>query len=257
MILYLIVALLATLLGSAAGMGGGVIIKPVMDLLGDYNVIEISVFASITVLCMAVFSTLRQFSKGFKITSVLIAVTLGAVVGGALGSILLSKLIVSIDAGVVTAVQSLVLFFLLLFCLFYHKIPHQHVSSPILISLIGVGLGAISSFLGIGGGPINVAVLGIFLSLELRRSARASVFIILFSQAAGILTKAVSGILTQIPDYSVLMLMVPAAIIGGLLGARLNHSLSDHGITWLYRISVLLVMLVCAFNFFAAVTGTL
>ena len=54
MILYLIVALLATLLGSAAGMGGGVIIKPMMDLLGDYNVIEISVFASITVLCMAV-----------------------------------------------------------------------------------------------------------------------------------------------------------------------------------------------------------
>lgn len=257
MILYLIVALLATLLGSAAGMGGGVIIKPMMDLLGDYHIIEISVFASITVLCMAVISTTRQINKGFKVTPVLIFVTLGSVLGGALGSLLLSKLIVIIDADVVLATQSLTLFFLLLVCLFYQKIPHQHVSSPLLIGLIGAVLGMFSSFLGIGGGPINVAVLGIFLSLELRRSARASVFIILFSQAAGILTKAVSGVLAQVPDYSVLIVMVPAAIVGGLLGAKLNHSLSDKGIAWLYRVSVFLVMLICIYNFYSTVTSSL
>ena len=257
MILYLIVALLATLLGSAAGMGGGVIIKPVMDLLGDYNVTEISVFASVTVLCMALFSTIRQISKGFKVTPVLIAVTVGAVLGGVFGSLLLSKLIVSIDADIVTAVQSLILFFLLLVCLFYHKFSHRHVSSPVLVGIIGAALGMFSSFLGIGGGPINVAVLGIFLSLELRQSARASVFIILFSQAAGILTKAASGVLSQVPDYSVLIVMVPAAIIGGLLGAKLNHSASDKSITWMYRISVLLVMLICIYNFYSAVTPAL
>lgn len=257
MIVYLIVALLATLLGSAAGMGGGVIIKPVMDLLGDYNVTEISVFASITVLSMAVFSTIRQISKGFKITPVLISVTLGAVLGGVVGSLLLSELIVNIDADLVTATQSLILFFLLLVCLFYHKIPHQHVTSSLLIGLIGAALGMFSSFLGIGGGPINVAVIGIFLSLELRQSARASVFIILFSQAAGILAKAVSGVLAQVPDYSVLLVMVPAAIVGGLVGAKLNHSVSDKGIAWLYRISVFLVMMICIYNFYLAVSPSL
>lgn len=257
MILYLIVALLATLLGSAAGMGGGVIIKPVMDLLGDYNVTEISIFASITVLCMAFFSTTRQISKGFKVTPVLIAVTAGAVLGGSLGSLLLSKLIESIGADIITAIQSLVLLLLLSICLLYHKIPHRHIASPVLIALIGAALGLFSSFLGIGGGPINVAVLGIFLSLELRRAARASVFIILFSQGAGLVTKALSGLLAQISDYSVLALMVPAAIIGGLLGARLNHSLSDKGIAWLYRLSVVLVMFICAFNFYRAAIAPL
>ncbi len=257
MILYLIVALLATLLGSAAGMGGGVIIKPVMDLLGDYSVVEISVFASITVLCMAVFSTARQFSKGFKVNRVLVAVTVGAVLGGVFGSILLSLMIVNILAEVVVAVQSVILLLLLLVCLFYHKIPHQHVDSPVLIAWIGFALGMFSSFLGVGGGPINVAVLGIFLSLKLRESARASVFIILFSQAAGIITRAVSGTLAQIPDYSVLAVMVPAAILGGLLGARLNHSLSDKGIALMYRVSVLMVMLICAYNFINAITDFL
>ena len=257
MILYLIVALLATLLGSAAGMGGGVIIKPVMDLLGDYNVTEISVFASITVLSMALFSTIRQISKGFKVTPVLIAVTMGSVVGGIVGSALLSRLISSIDANTVTAVQSMILFVLLLICLFYHALPHRHVKSPVIIALIGAALGMFSSFLGIGGGPINVAVLGIFLSLELRKSARASVFIILFSQAAGIVTKAATGVLTQVPDYSILILMVPAAIAGGLLGTRMNHSLSDKGIAWLYRVSVVLVMMICIYNFYSAVTHSL
>ncbi len=257
MLLYLIVALLATLLGSAAGMGGGVIITPMMNLLDDYNVVEISVFASITVLSMAVFATIQQLTKGFKITRVLIAVTAGSVLGGVLGSVMLSHLIARAGEDAVVAIQSLILFSLLLVCLFYHKIPHHHVKSPVLIGLIGLALGLIGAYLGIGGGPINVAVLGIFMNLSLRRSARASVFIILFSQVASVATKAVSGILTQVSDYSILAVMVPAAIIGGLAGARLNRSVSDKGIVWMYRVSVIMVMLLCAYNLCAAAVGLL
>jgi len=255
MILYLIVAFLATLLGSAAGMGGGVIIKPMMDLLGDYSISEISVFASITVLCMAAFSTVQQITRGFKVTRVLIAVTVGSVAGGVLGSFVLSRMIVSVDGNAVKAVQSAVLFLLLLVCLFHHRIPHKHIKSPIIIGLIGMILGLFSAFLGIGGGPINVAVLGIFLSLEIRRSARASVFIILFSQTAGLIAKTADGVLAAIPDYSVLLVMVPAAIAGALIGTQLNHKLSDKRINGMYRVSVMLVMLICVYNFIVATTG--
>ncbi len=37
-LIYFLVALLSTICGSMAGLGGGVIIKPVLDFLGDYNI---------------------------------------------------------------------------------------------------------------------------------------------------------------------------------------------------------------------------
>ncbi len=58
--LYFLVAILATTIGSLAGIGGGVIIKPAMDFLGHYDLPTISVISSITVLSMAIVSTWRR-----------------------------------------------------------------------------------------------------------------------------------------------------------------------------------------------------
>ena len=48
-IIYFLLSLVATTIGSLTGMGGGVIIKPLMDVLGDYDVQTIGVVSSITV----------------------------------------------------------------------------------------------------------------------------------------------------------------------------------------------------------------
>ena len=53
-IIYFILALLATTVGSLTGMGGGVIIKPLMDVFGGYDVQTIGVISSITVFTMAI-----------------------------------------------------------------------------------------------------------------------------------------------------------------------------------------------------------
>ena len=120
--------------------------------------------------------------------------------------------------------------------------------------LIGFLLGLFSSFLGIGGGPINVAVLFILLGFSLRNAAKVSVFIILFSQIAGLITKSIGGLLTQVQDYSVLLVMIPAAIIGGLIGAHLNIRISERAIKILFKTSVAFVILICMFNVFESRT---
>ena len=62
-----LLALFATIVGSLSGMGGGVIIKPLMDALGDYDVQTIGVVSSITVFTMAIVSVLKQMKAGIKI----------------------------------------------------------------------------------------------------------------------------------------------------------------------------------------------
>ena len=60
LILYGFVVFLATLLGSFVGLGGGVIIKPVLDVINAHSLTEISFFSSCAVFAMSITSTTRH-----------------------------------------------------------------------------------------------------------------------------------------------------------------------------------------------------
>jgi len=252
-LIYFLIAFCATIIGSIAGMGGGVIIKPMMDLIGEYNIVSIAVISSITVLSMAIVSTFRQVKNGFKITYSMIYITIGAIIGGIIGSLIFSSLKSLFNPNVVTAVQSITLILLLIMCLIYERIAQKHIHKHYIQMIIGFSLGVFSSFLGIGGGPINVAVLYVLLGYSLRDAAKVSVFIILFSQIAGLITKAIGGLFAQVQDYSVLYVMVPAAIIGGFLGAHFNMKISDNAIKVLFKSSVIVVILICVLNAYRSI----
>ncbi len=248
MVIYFIVALFATLVGAAAGLGGGVIIKPVLDLLGDYNIVTISVLSSATVLSMAAVSTARQVKSGFKITRPMVTVSAGAVVGGVLGSVVFSVIKKGLEPEIVTIVQSAIIIILLLLCLAYKKLPRYHIESFIGQSLIGLILGMLSSFLGIGGGPVNVAILFLLLSMEIRDAAKVSILIILFAQTSGLIMKAANGLFDHVEDFSMLLVMIPAAIAGGLIGSHMNIKLAEKHLNIVYKSAIILVIIICSFN---------
>jgi uncharacterized protein len=250
MFVYFIVALLATLIGSTAGMGGGVIIKPILDLLGDYNVTTIAILSSITVLSMALVSTIKQIRKGFKVERYMVLITIGAVIGGIVGSLIFSLFKQNIPENLLTAIQSAILIVLLLFCLVYKKFPKVMISSAWIQVLAGLLLGMLGSFLGIGGGPINVAVLCILFCSDIRNAARVSVLIILFSQISGLITKWIDGLFFEVQDFSMLLVMIPAAIIGGLLGATFNIKLKEKTIHNAFIACIFLVIAICIFNLY-------
>ena len=66
-LLYFLIAIGATTVGSLTGMGGGVIIKPLMDLLGGFDVETIGVLSSITVFAMSIVSVGKQIAQKAKI----------------------------------------------------------------------------------------------------------------------------------------------------------------------------------------------
>ena len=59
-----LVAILATTIGGISGVGGGVIIKPVMDAVSGLPVATISFLSGCTVLAMTITSMVRSWSPG-------------------------------------------------------------------------------------------------------------------------------------------------------------------------------------------------
>lgn len=90
-----------------------------------------------------------------------------------------------------------------------------------------------SSFLGIGGGPINLAVLYFFFSMDAKTAAMNSLYIIFFSQ----FTSLISTLVTRtVPSFEpmALALMVAGGIGGGMAGRAVNKKLSNEAVEKLF-----------------------
>ena len=83
-----LICLIATTAGGISGVGGGVIIKPLMDVLHGFDVQTIGVLSSLTVFSMSVVSIGKQMLARTKIPfGTAIPLALGSVAGGLLGGL--------------------------------------------------------------------------------------------------------------------------------------------------------------------------
>ena len=251
-ILYFLIVLAATTAGAIAGVGGGVIIKPALDALGHYNIETIGVLSSVAVLSMAIVSTVRRFIQGLKIDIKIVLLAVGAIVGGIIGKELFYRLVMSINPGIIKVIQSSLIAFLMIIILFKNKLPKAHIQSLVAVFLTGLILGMLASFLGIGGGPVNVAVLYLLFNMDIKKAAVGSIFIILMAQASKVVTIAISEGFAGY-DLSMLWYMIPAGITGGLLGSWLYNRISEKAIHILFDVTVAVVIAICIFNIVRAV----
>lgn len=235
------------------GMGGGVIIKPVLDILGHYDVNTIGMLSCITVFSMAVVSILRQLRQKVKISAkIALPLSAGAVLGGNLGQRILASIIASLgDNRIVLVVQNIALGLLIgavfIYMLYKSKIRTLHVDGIAASLLVGLFLGFVSSFLGIGGGPINVALLIFLFSFDTKTATVYSIVTILFSQISKLvsvwLTTGFGGY-----DLSILPSMVAGAILGGFIGSWLNKKLPERTVDLCFNGVQVLVFGICIFN---------
>ena len=168
-LIFILIGLLACTAGSLCGIGGGIIIKPVLDLSGLMPVESASFLSGCTVLAMTAFSVGRTFLEGNRAIDVVRGTPLaaGAGIGGVAGQFLFSQIAgTASDTDALGMVQTGILFFVtlgtLVYTLFEHKVTTLSIESKSACGLVGLGLGMLSSFLGIGGGPINLLVLHYF-----------------------------------------------------------------------------------------------
>lgn len=251
LILYGFVVFLATLLGSFVGLGGGVIIKPVLDVINAHSLNEISFFSSCAVFAMSITSTTRHIIKKTPIKpSIVFLVALGSVGGGLLGNYLFNyALSVSSTPNTVRGIQSAILaVFLVCVIIFVSgNFKTFHVKNPIAILLSGLLLGTAAAFLGIGGGPINVAFLTLMFSFTMRDAAVYSVAVIFFSQCANIISTYIKTGFSGF-DMKVLLVIIPVAVIGGFIGSILNRKCNEKAIKVTFIIAVSSVAALSLYN---------
>ena len=219
-IILILISFSASVIGSICGIGGGVIIKPVMDSFQIFSVSTVSFLSGCIVLSMAAYSVVcSRLSGSCSIDSKRSGwLGLGAAVGGIAGKQLF-EIIAEFTAGSerIGAVQAAVLFAITFATIIYtlnkEKIRSKKTESPALCCLIGLGLGMMSAFLGIGGGPINLVVLFFFFSMDTKTAAQNSLYIILISQFVSLLATVASGEYRKLP-YGCLWQWFAAVFLG-------------------------------------------
>ena len=191
LVLFL-VCLLASGIGSICGIGGGVIIKPVIDMQGIMSVNEASFLSGLTVMAMAMVNIIMRRKTRLLDMRIGSLLALGSVAGGVL-------------------------------------------------------LGVCSAFLGIGGGPINIAVLTLAFSMDTKKAAATSLYIIAFSQLSNLASSVLKGTVPQFVPME-LVLMVSAGILGGLVGSEISKKISTETTNKLLAVFLVVVIIMCVYN---------
>lgn len=253
-VLYGVIIFFASAVGSFLGGGSGVIIKPLLTLFVNDTTEVINFISSVSVFSMSISSTIKYTRRKQKVDFItILMISAGSIIGGFAGKALFDLFNGAMSDNYAKAYQAVMLAVLLTAALLYvnkGKVSF-HLKNRAAMLLCGVVLGIISSFLGIGGGPINMMFFVLFFSMTMKESAIYSVAVIFFSQLSKIVTYIVSDTVPQF-DYRILFVAVPAAVIAGIIGAALNKKANENTVKKVYT-AVLGIFIIL--NVYNAVTG--
>lgn len=253
-LLYFVISFCASVIGVICGIGGGVIIKPVLDASGTMSVSAISFLSGCTVLSMSCYSVIKSKIQGETTIDMSISTWLGvgAVVGGITGKqAFLFIREMCVDGNTVGAVQAGVLAVItagaMVYTILKKKINTFYITNKCVCLVIGLLLGIMSSFLGIGGGPINLVILYYFFSMETKVAAQNSLYIICLSQISSLVISILTG---TVPSVQPILLvgMVACGIGGSAVGRKINARIESSMVEKLFMGLMCGIIGVCFYN---------
>ena len=243
-IILFILSTTTSIIGAISGIGGGIILKPLLDTFQVFSVETISFLTGITVLCMSITSLIRSRKDNIKIeikdTSI---IAVGSIIGGILGK----EIFHLVPNTYQLILLSLMIISILIFELTKKKRKTYTLNNPILLIIPGLILGGISSFLGIGGGPLNIVLFTLLFSMSIKKAAINSLAVIFFSQTASLLTSILNN---KVPDFSpsILICMILGGIAGGILGSELRKRITDKQAEKIFLLILILILIIVMFN---------
>ena len=169
--LYLLVSLFASMIGAICGIGGGVIIKPVLDMVSSDPTSTINFLSGCAVLAMSTYSVIKAVINDAKAINYtyMVPLAVGSAAGGLFGNALFGYASAHFANPAVprimqSGILALVVFISLVYTINKNRIKTKKVENKLISMIVGFALGTMSSFLGIGGGPVNLVVLYYFFS---------------------------------------------------------------------------------------------
>lgn len=236
----------AGVIGSIIGLGGGIVVVPVLTFLGVPHTISSSssLFAAFSNSVASTVSYSKQKRIDYKTG---LRLGLMSIPGTILGAVISAQ---------VTPDLFKILFAIVLVASCYYLFIKKsldtkqgNLSKKILVisSVISFFAGILSSFFGIGGGVIFVPLMIIGLGLLVKNATATSQLILMFSSASGMITHALLGH----ADFEYALLLSVGAFAGGLLGARLSLEIKENRL----RILIVAVIMVAAIKLILDAVG--
>ncbi len=224
----------AGVLGSMIGLGGGIIVVPVLTFAGFPPTLAASnsLFAAFSNAVASTISYSRQKRIEYCVGLKLGLLTIPGTILGAYVSSDVTPGIFKILFGLVLVASSVYIFL-------RKKITTKDhtISAKAIILSIGASFfaGIISSFFGIGGGIIFVPLMVVGMGMSMKNAAPTSQFILLFASFSGIIVHSMLGH----PDFLQSGLLAVGAFVGGLVGARLSLEIKERSLQILVSIVII------------------
>ena len=249
-VLYFFVILIVISTGAIAGISGGVILRPIFDAIGYHDPLSIAFYMAVAVLTMSISSTIKQIVMGTQINfKKVFALAAGSFTGGLIGQLIMNHILYEAGDDALQIIQSLLSIASLAFVLFFTRedVKKHSLGGTFWYVLTGLGLGTFATVLSIGGGPINVIVFVILFGITLKEATVYSITTIFFAQAARLGSIGVEHGFSTF-DLRMLFFIVPAAILGGVIGGRLNVLLPEGSVMKVFKFVVTGTILLNIFN---------
>lgn len=252
-VIYFLITILATTMASLTGMGGGIIMKPILDILGHFDTATIGVLSSISVFTTSFVSTFKNILNKNKFNmEIVIPLGIGAVCGGSIGQMIFSFFTRSFEnKSIITIIQNIIIGILICFVFWYIKnkdnIPSKNLTGSVTSYLVGLVLGIVSSFLGIGGGSINVPIFIYLFSYDTKTAGISSLVTIVFAQMSKLISVAVTTGFA-VYDLSISPYMVIGAIMGGTIGSKLATKFTSKQIEKAFIFLLFIIFGLCIWN---------
>ena len=231
----------AGILGSMIGLGGGIIVVPVLTFFGFTPTLAASnsLFAAFSNAVGSTISYSRQkrtdYSLGLKLGLLSIP---GTVLGAYLSS--------DVTSGIFKILFGLVLISSAVYIFMRKKIEtkEKNLTKQMIVFVISASFfaGIISSFFGIGGGIVFVPLMVIGIGMTMKKAAPTSQFILLFASLSGIITHSILGH----PDFLQAGLLAAGSFVGGIIGARLSSDIKERSL----QILVSAIIVIAAIKLF-------
>ena len=233
----------AGILGSMIGLGGGIIVVPILTFFGFPPTVAASnsLFAAFS---NSIASTI-SYSKQKRIEySLGIKLGLLAIPGTILGAIISTDIapdIFKILFGFVLIASSAYIFLRK-----QVESKKKIISNQLIIFIIGSSFfaGIISSFFGIGGGIIFVPLMVVGMGMSMKRAAPTSQLILLFASLSGIIAHSILGH----PDFLQSGFLAIGSFFGGLVGAKLSLNVKEQNLKILISIVLLIAAIKLIFD---------
>jgi len=238
-IALIITGLLVGIISGFFGVGGGMILVPMLMALG-FDIKSAIAISTVQMVFSSINGSIMNYRKGKLQLNEGIWVGVGGLLGGIVGARMTDLLSRETLQYIFLA---LILFALARLITAQKPHPDQEEGSfsRAVLFGIGFGIGIIAMMLGVGGSVMLTPILVGFLHFPTKKAATAGLFFVVFSSVAGLGYKLAAGTFSDLSLDSITVLSVAvAALAGVMIGITLKDIVSDRH----HRLSMIVLYLV-------------